>query len=69
MLASLDALSEEVEGTATYIRLYARFQNVLPSAEELYLAVLHAIEAIMTWFEKLTKRKAQSTHMPKRLND
>ncbi|EHK23157.1 uncharacterized protein TRIVIDRAFT_150826 [Trichoderma virens Gv29-8] len=45
----LDSLSEHIEGSKSYIRMYAWNEDIRQKTEDLYIAILEAVEAITNW--------------------
>lgn len=52
ILGALESLDSEINFTKILIREYAWDENVHKTTEDLYVAILDAVEAIMTWIEK-----------------
>ncbi|KAK1525907.1 uncharacterized protein CCOS01_08325 [Colletotrichum costaricense] len=55
VLNALATLSQEIDATKTYVRLYAWSPLLRSAVETLYVAVLVAIEAMIKWLEGLMK--------------
>ena len=51
ILRTFDSLGENIDNTKAYIRIYSRDQELQDRAEDLYVAILEAVEAIVTWLE------------------
>ncbi|QYT04744.1 hypothetical protein H0G86_011647 [Trichoderma simmonsii] len=45
----LDSLSEHIEGSKSYIRMYAWNEDIRQKTEDLYIVILEAVEAITNW--------------------
>ena len=52
ILGALESLELEINFAKILIRQYAWDENVRKTTEDLYIAILDAVEAIMTWIEK-----------------
>ncbi|UQC84250.1 uncharacterized protein CLUP02_09746 [Colletotrichum lupini] len=55
VLNALDTLSQEIDATKIYVRLYAKSPLLQSAVETLYVAVLVAIEEMIRWLEDLMK--------------
>ncbi|KXH49253.1 hypothetical protein CSIM01_13121 [Colletotrichum simmondsii] len=55
VLNALVTLSQDIDATKTYVRLYAWSPPLRIAVEKLYVAVLVAIEAMIKWLEDLMK--------------
>jgi hypothetical protein len=56
IIRTLDSLSEHIEGSKSYIRMYAWNEDVRVKTEELYIAILEAIEGITVWLQQSYRR-------------
>ncbi|KAM7188377.1 adenosine trna methylthiotransferase [Naviculisporaceae sp. PSN 640] len=52
IVAALESLDAEINFTKILIREYAWDENIRKTSDDLYVAILDAVEAIMTWIEK-----------------
>ncbi|RYP76892.1 hypothetical protein DL771_001445 [Monosporascus sp. 5C6A] len=52
IIRTLDSLSEHVEGTKAFLRMYAWDEEVRKRTEDLYIAILEAIEALSEWLQR-----------------
>lgn len=63
IIRSLDSLSEHVEGTKAFLKMYAWDEDVRQKTEDLYIAILEAIEALTEWLQR-SSRMFSSTVRP-----
>ncbi|KAH6850583.1 hypothetical protein B0I37DRAFT_428811 [Chaetomium sp. MPI-CAGE-AT-0009] len=52
IIQTLDSLSEHVEGTKAFLKMYAWDADVRQKTEDLYIAILEAIEALTEWLQR-----------------
>ena len=68
ILGCMDSLSARINETAAYAYTFAFEPSVRERRDELYVAVLDAIEAIATWIGKTRGCKSCSSSAPRRAN-
>jgi hypothetical protein len=59
ILQALNNLSNTIEWSNDYIDVYRSDEELMDKAEQLYLAVLEGIEAMMTWLDHKAYRKSE----------
>jgi hypothetical protein len=57
IMKTLRALSETVGASENYLRIYQQDEKFLDRAEELYIAVLAAVEGMIAWLDHSTYSK------------
>lgn len=52
VLTAFDSLGENIENTKSYIRIYSQDRELQKRAEDLYVAILEAVEGITIWLRQ-----------------
>ncbi|KAH6641219.1 hypothetical protein F5144DRAFT_125584 [Chaetomium tenue] len=63
IIRTLDSLSEHVQGTKAFLKMYAWDEDVREKTEDLYIAILEAIEALTEWLHQSSRMLLSSVYL------